>query len=356
MKIVKVNLFKFSLPLNKTLNMNGHLYKERNGLIIELIDSKQNGGYGEATPLPGLHFESVDSLIEQFKKIRPQIINLKAGYSSDNDFNLPECPPILNFAFEWAIIDLLSKEKKLCPAAILNEHFSTQIFINPILIGDIEKIEYQAKELKKLKPKSVKIKVGSRPLEDDIYLVKTVDDIFENMVNLRLDANRSWSLNQAVTFGHAVLSTNLEYIEEPIDNPVLLPEFYKKSGVQYALDETLSDSSVSKKNRMEGLAAFILKPAVLGSIKKIKHWIDLAKMENINCVFSNTFESGIGLWSNAHLAAAYTKGNVAHGLDTSSWLAGDLITPVFHSKNYKKVIIESEKFLVNKELLTPIDI
>ena len=80
MKIEKVNLFKFSIPLNSTLNMNGHLYNERNGLIVELIDSKQNRGYGEATPLPGLHFESIDYLIEQFRKVKSQILNLKAGY------------------------------------------------------------------------------------------------------------------------------------------------------------------------------------------------------------------------------------------------------------------------------------
>lgn len=357
MKIEEINLYKYTLPLNRSIIMKGHIHEERNGLIVEVVDSDNNVGYGEAAPLPGLHHESLDEIIYEFHKIKSSLLNIEVKNLNVFSMALPGYYPILHFAVEWAIIDLISKIKNVIPADILNPSFNKHITINPLLIGNFDNIVDHAKEIKKQKPQSVKIKVGSRPLEDDIYLVKIIDDIFENKVNLRLDANRSWSLNQAITFGHAILSTNLEYIEEPLDDPLLLETFYKKTGVQYALDETLSEYSSIKIPKMEGISAFIIKPSVIGSLRNIKSWVDLANRANIRCVFSNTFESGIGLWSNTCLAAAFSNEKVSHGLDTYSWLKADLIFPAFSAQNLTITLPDNpDYFTVNHKSLTPIDL
>lgn len=337
MKIEGIRLFSYALKLKKPLMMKNHLHKERVGLIVELMDDNQNFGYGEAAPFPGLHYESLATIIDQIQTLKPYLMNINLSNFDILNPDLPECSAILRFAIEWAIIDLLSKVKINSPAAVLNKNYERRVFINPILTGDIDSITEQAKVIKKFGPLSVKIKVGFRALEDDIFLVKEIDDIFENKVGLRLDANRSWSINQAVTFGLGVLSTNLEYIEEPLNDISLLEDFYKQTGILYALDETLTDNSISDADviNMKGIAAFIIKPSVIGSLKNITNWITQAEKKNIYCVFSNTFESGIGLWSNAHLAAAFSNKNVAHGLDTYSWFTNDLISPAFGSKNYK---------------------
>ena len=335
MKLNEINLYKYKLPLINPINMKGRLHNNREGLIVELKNSDGTKGYGEAAPFPGLHNESLADIIKQFQKIKPQLSSLTQDNFNIFSLEFPECSPILNFAIEWAIIDLISNEKEILPSAILNTKYNKQILTNPLLVGDYDSILKQAEEVKKRKPGSVKIKVGFRPLEDDIYLIKQIDEIFENKISLRLDANRSWSLNQAVTFGHAVLNTNLEYIEEPIDEPFSLHLFYKKTGIRYAIDESLLHESFLKTHNMNGLAAFIIKPSIIGSIKEIKKLVDIAAKKNIYCVFSNAFESGIGLWSNTYLAASFSNENISHGLETYNWLEKDLISPSFCSNNYK---------------------
>ena len=334
MKVHEINLYQYKLPLNNPINMKNHLHNYREGFIVELINSDGIKGYGEAAPFPGLHKESLAEILKQFQKIKPQLSKIIQDDFKIFSLEFPDCSPTLNFAIEWAFIDLISKKKEILPAAQLNAKFNTHVFTNPLLIGDFDSIIDQTKEIKKHKPHAVKIKVGSRPLEDDIYLVKQIDEIFENKISLRLDANRNWSLNQAVTFGHAVLSTNLEYIEEPIDDPFSLHKFYKQTGIRYAIDESLLHESFLKTHNMAGVAAFIIKPSEFGTLKNIKTLVDIAAKKNIYCVFSNTFESGIGLWSNTNLAAAFSNENVSHGLETYNWLESDLISPAFCSNNY----------------------
>ena len=53
------------------------------------------------------------------------------------------------------------------------------------------------------------------PVAEDVDLTRLVRAAIGDDVGLRLDANRSWSLEQAVEFGRAVGDTNIEYLEEP---------------------------------------------------------------------------------------------------------------------------------------------
>ena len=60
---------------------------------------------------------------------------------------------------------------------------------------------------------------GSTPLEDAARL-SAVRRAVGPGVGLRADANRGWALNDALTFGLGVLDADLEYVEEPVADPL----------------------------------------------------------------------------------------------------------------------------------------
>jgi O-succinylbenzoate synthase len=339
MKLKEINLYRYSIPLKKTINIKGYLQRERNGTIIEIVDEKNNKGYGEASPFPGLHSESVEKIIQQFKNLKSVLFNIDPGHFTIFSLDLPPCSNCLQFGIEWAIINLKARQRNENPAYVLNSNYLKTIRINPLLTGNYEEILAYALTLKMENPRAVKLKVGFRPLEDDIYLTKKLDEIFENKIPLRLDANRNWSLNQAVTFGHGVYGSNIEYIEEPLQNPLQLTEFYEKTGMEYALDETLSANTADHFESFKGISAFIIKPSVIGSLRKIKNLLDIADINKYTCIFSSTFESGVGLWAAAAMACAFSAPNSVHGLDTYKWLKNDIIEPPF----------SPEKFMVNPD-------
>lgn len=354
MKIQEINLYRYSIPLKKGIKMKGFLHNSREGCIVELIDEQGIKGYGEAAPFPGLHSESLDKIIQQFLYLKKAIYNIDLKKFNIFSLDLPPCSHALFFGIEWAIIELMSKRRQIAPSRMLNIKASDSIYLNPLLTGTYEEVIETARLLARKNPKSVKLKVGFRPLEDDIYLVKKIDDLFENKVMLRLDANRKWSLNQAVTFGQSVVSANIEYIEEPLENPLQLSEFYQKTGITFGLDESLSENIDEQIENFKGLSALVIKPSVIGPLRKIKSYVDMADKMKLSCVFSSTFESGIGLWAIANLACAFASPNSVHGLDTYQWMENDIIEPGFSSDAFKINIHAENNFSLNTSLLTKV--
>jgi len=353
MKLKKVSFYTYSLPLIHPLNMKGYLQWERQGLVVELTDELGNKGYGDAAPFSGLHQESLKDILDESTKISSHLYTLTVDdFSSQLEHVVS---PSLHFALDWAFVDLLSKNKDIVPAFYLNKNSQTEIVINALLAGESQEILESAKIIKDQNPPAVKVKVGGKLIEKDIILVQRINEIFEGRTKLRLDANRKWSLEQAKTFAKGIADTNIEFIEEPLNDPLNHKTFYENTGIRYALDETLTDCSYEDIKTMTGLAAFIIKPSVFGSIKLIRNWIDFAEILNVNIIFSSAFESSVGLWSIAQMAAAFSNKNVAHGLDTYRWLKQDIFVPPFRPLNFRLDLQQNPgPFSLKMQNLTPV--
>jgi O-succinylbenzoate synthase len=126
---------------------------------------------------------------------------------------------------------------------------------------------------------------------------------------IRLDCNRSWSLEQALEFACAFQPDDFAYLEEPIRSFEELQEFSLKTGFPLAADESMVDSPWEQ---IPTLKAGIVKPTVLGKIPRLPPHIDL--------VLSGAYESGIGT-----LHIATLPSHRAVGLDTYRYLTEDLL-------------------------------
>jgi isochorismate synthase/2-succinyl-5-enolpyruvyl-6-hydroxy-3-cyclohexene-1-carboxylate synthase/2-succinyl-6-hydroxy-2,4-cyclohexadiene-1-carboxylate synthase/O-succinylbenzoate synthase len=178
-------------------------------------------------------------------------------------------------------------------------------------------------------------------------------------VVLTADANRAWTLQQALCFavameeglassnaerrrissrssGGSSSSSVLAYVEEPTQDPRDMSTFYAETGIAVAVDESLdeglvgpqhvvlnpaaaeaglnpddssSSSSSSSRERLDlsdssGLVAVVIKPAVVGGFERawgLAHW---AQQEGLRVVISSSFESSVGLAALVQLAAA----------------------------------------------------
>ena len=167
---------------------------------------------------------------------------------------------------------------------------------------------------------------GSTPLEDAARL-SAVRRAVGPGVGLRADANRGWALNDALTFGLGVLDADLEYVEEPVADPLAdLAAFHCTTGVAVALDETVDelarggaregpgrrrDLCLSAAARLEpyleptfGVRAVVLKPTTLGGFENAALVAAAARARGVRAVVTAAFESSVGVEKCAHLAAA----------------------------------------------------
>jgi len=340
-KITGFDIYVFSLPFSKTFSLKGNLISKREGLLIRLTSLDGVAGFGEISPLPGFSRESLKEARQQVLSLRLEILNKYTVYGETLFRNTSHLFPSVRFGFETAVLNLLASHNLSFQNALVGnpdeaiirpptETFggdNKNIPIIGLLGGSIEDVVSEAQRMRKEGFRSFKLKVGSKNMAREIEKVRRVQDLLKNQGTLRLDANRFWKFEEALRFGKALKKKSIEYIEEPFKNiSTHLPrvtEFFKKTGIPVALDESLSGMNPKNFKPLKGLKAFILKPTILGGIEKTRRWIQRAKALKVQAVISSAFESGVGLSMLAQLAASFD--GLPAGLDTYKYFSKDLL-------------------------------
>lgn len=315
----------------------GQLYRVRSGSILELIDDEGILSYGEIAPWPGLNAESLTMTDEQVRKINENISNLSLDTTLGvwdflrkgmGDMTLL---PSVHFGLESALLNLLSIRKSIWPAEWLFPVFHFLIPVNALLV-DITDLEKRITTILEEGYHTLKVKVGVRSQSEEVATLMRIRQIDRDL-RVRLDANRAWSLQEAVSFGFRIDPEMIEYIEEPCRNYRDLSEFHRQTGLPIALDESLNSVPNWFDDAPQGLCALILKPEVLGGITKTLQIARLANQKGWKVVMSNAFLSGIGLGMIAQLAAGLSDATTAAGLDTFKSFDEDIIEPAFAVQN-----------------------
>lgn len=349
-KLTQLTLYKFRIILTEPIQISNKKLSYREGYILSLTDEKRNTGFGEIAPLPGLHKESIADCIEQLTTLKTlyldRLMPVDTGSTSPMSMDWlagESWAPSVRFGVEAAMLNLIARRQNRALCELLSDTYKTKVNLNALLYGDRENIIKRSKEALAANYRSLKLKVGRRSLEEDITLVNEVGRIIEGNATLRLDANRSWDLEQASRFAESVSGINIEYIEEPLKESDDIPRFFKLSNIPLALDETLSYITPEIYKIPTGVKALVLKPALIGTIARIKQYISLAFRNSIDVVISDTFQTGIGLAYSACLAASLITKDVPMGLDTYRWLSQDLLNKKFEAKEGYVDVIQTIK-------------
>jgi o-succinylbenzoate synthase len=322
---MRVQLFRYDLPLTRPIVLPERELERRRGFLLRIEDGDGYAAYGDAAPLPGFSVESEDDVIAAARILASKV----AGERAEVQYLLKlrsrlssALPASLYFAANWAFQCLIAHKQRKHPIHLVSVRPPETIYINGLLTGDAGSIASRARALREEGFRAAKLKVGRRPLDEDVERIVAARETLGPDVALRLDANRAWTLEEALTITKKVTGLNIEYVEEPLQSWQELPEFSEKSGLGYALDETLVEQSRIEEDASwkdlahvsEGAAAIVSKPTLLGSLFSLSR----------PCVISACFESGVGIAALVNFAAAYGDDTPA-GLDTYGWLAEDVL-------------------------------
>jgi len=329
-RIARVGIRSWDLPLARSLRVGGRTLERRAGVLVVLEDGEGHAGIGETAPLPGLHVESVEEAAAQLLKLAGEL----------EDAVIPEGCPALAGAFEiWlggrnlfpavrtgiegAVLTLLADRAGTDLPHLLATSPAERVRINALLNGDPAAVLDSAARLAKSGYTALKIKVGRRDAAEEAELVAAVRALVGPAIALRLDANRAWDLATARDFAERVAPAGIDYLEEPLRVASDLAAFVADSPVPVALDETLLGFSPQSPPPLRGVAALILKAAVLGGYERSLAWALLARRKGLAAVVSAAFPSAVGMALDIACAAALGD-ETAHGLGTSFAFAEDL--------------------------------
>jgi len=322
-----IEIFQYDLPLARPLNLKGNIITRRQGLVLKTGRGSRKVGYGEISPLPGFSVES-------FEQAKEALVTWARNFKSLQEHEAEAAldffirTPSVLFGVECATL-ALTRSAIRKPRMFKGER--TRIPVCGLIMGTGEEALAHAARLHSQGYEAVKLKVGRQAPAADAELVRRVRGVFPEPGLLRLDANRAWDVDSAVAFARAIDGCRIDYIEEPLANPHLLPDLAAHTRLPIALDESLAEGLQDDDafTDLQWAKAMILKPTILGGIAACEELACEAVEMGLQPVISSSFESGLGLGMLAHLAAALTEEEIPAGLDTYDWLAGDILEQRF---------------------------
>lgn len=329
MLLTAINLYQYHLPLSPSLPVATQRIDSRSGLVLQVnaqVADKALQAYAEIAPLSGLDVdanaitgfsrESLAQVQASLEAILPQL----CGQHVDQLLQYAEQSGYPSLAYGLSVLhakllgkfDAIRPQLATIPLVCLPKEATTHSASITVHIPTAEKVTQNA----------IKVKVAQASMEAEISFIHAIVNAYPQCT-LRLDANRGFSLAQAIDFAACLPLASIEYIEEPCQDPTDNVAFYQAIGIPYALDESLNAADYSF-TMQAGLSALILKPMLLGSLENIVALIDTANEHGVRCILSSSLESSLGIADLTYLAAILTPDEIP-GLDTLSAFGEDVI-------------------------------
>ncbi|KAI7758074.1 hypothetical protein M8C21_033587 [Ambrosia artemisiifolia] len=382
-KVSKLETFQYriqlSAPLTTTPVGNLHSKHYREGFVLTLYLEDGSTGIGEVAPL-GNDTENLLDVKEQLQFLTHVI------EGAPPDSLLPSVRCGLEMAILNAIaaaegstmLNLLhpNAPKEECSTKSLNVKICALIDSD----GTPEEVAYLAATLVDEGFTAIKLKVARRanPVEDAIVIQEIRKKIGFH-VQIRADANRKWSFDQALQFGSNVNDCALHYLvyqlaifQEPVNDEDDIIKFCEESGLPVALDETIDNLQENPlkllaRFKHSGIVAVVIKPSFVGGFEKAALIARWAQQQGKMAVVSAAFESGLALSAYVQFSCFLEMQNaelckimknepaspVAHGLGTYKWLKEDVTAEPFRIRRgavngfMEASVFDADRNLVN---------
>ena len=308
-------------------------WRERNGLFVELRFNSRLKGWGEASPLPGYSPDdlggaraALGGLTLNDLGIRDLLDAVKLDAIREavraTIQQIPETQPAARFALESALFDLLGRHRgQPLPALLASDSGADW---GPIAVADLSTDLLSEADSPAAEPDRkndvLKVKVGREgAFPEELTALTRLRELRPD-VELRLDANGAWSVDQALGYLDRLVRLGIRWIEEParVGSVDELSKLMARAALPIALDESLWQLSLSPATVAQlQPAALVLKPQVLGGNLRCLDVATAGYSTNTVAIASHTFDGPIAYRATQALALVLDRGQSQighHGL------------------------------------------
>lgn len=320
---------RFRLPLRQVLTTSRGQTRFRDGLLLSLSDGEHTG-FGEATPMPGWSTATVDSVAAALAAVAVavSVIDDPGDPRLAHVLDDLDRAPHARAALSGAIADLRAKRAGSTLAASLAPDPAPTVLVNAMVSAESpDEVARFCVAAVSAGFESIKIKVGVLSTSADLDRVAAARSAVGPEVELRIDANGSWSVDTAVGILERMATMGVSYCEEPADGIDSIAAVGARSDIPVAVDESArSVDDVARALATGSIDVVIVKPQVIGGPDLAIRAVRLTSEFGATAVVTSVVDGAIGVAHAVHVAAASGVG-MAHGLATSSLLSADIAPP-----------------------------
>ena len=294
---IRHRALRFRAPLRTSY---GEL-AQRELFELEIEDSDGIPGRGEAAPLEpydGVSSAHVEAALNAYRDVLSTGDGLPGGELLDACRSAVDTPQALA-AVDMALWDRAAKRAGRPVAALLSDDLLDVITVNATLgAEDRNAAAAEAAAAAAEGYGCVKLKVG---IGDDAGRVAAVRAALGPEIELRIDANGAWAVDEAVRTIEALSAAGLEFVEEPVHGLVALREVRERVAVRVAMDETAAEPGALASGAAD---AVCLKLGRCGGISGLLACATLVRASGAEPYIASTFDGPLGIAAALHAAAA----------------------------------------------------
>jgi L-Ala-D/L-Glu epimerase len=312
---VKLELERRTLRFARPLRTSYGEVAERELLAVSLTGEDDVSGFGEAAPLEsydGVSIERTEAALESYASVLAAADGLNGAQLVDACRRADDLPVALA-AIDLALWDRGGRISGKPIATLLTDTPAPSVAVNATIgATDRAGAAQEAAEAVAEGFRCVKLKVG---VGDDAARVAAVRAAVGPEVELRLDANGAWDVEQAVRAIDVLAPAGLELVEEPVHGLHAVREVRERVAVRVSIDETAAEHGALG----AGVAdAVCLKISRCGGIGGLIAAATLVRASGAEPYIASTFDGPLGIAAGVHVAAALaSRGPVPHcGLAT----------------------------------------
>jgi L-Ala-D/L-Glu epimerase len=278
---VKRTLLRLSIPFREPFVTRTGVVSARELVVLRLEAGDGTVGWGEAAP-----FEPYDGV-----PLERAIAALSGGGGRR--------PPQARAAEEIARLDLEARQEGRPLAEAVREALPVNMTLPG---GPPDEVAERAREGLRAGYACFKVKVG---LPQDVERVAAVRDAVGPWPAVRVDANRAWSVEQAVACIRALERYDVEFVEQPCRSLEDLRQVRGRVSTPIAADESVGSArGVRRAVEMEACDVVNVKLATAGGFKAAREALRLARAKGLGAFMSSTLDGPWGIAAALQLAAS----------------------------------------------------
>ncbi|WP_418282574.1 mandelate racemase/muconate lactonizing enzyme family protein [Halorubrum sp. DTA98] len=316
----------FSLRLSSPLRTARAEMLDREGFLVSVdptVDDVASAGLGEATPLPGW--------TESLSACEDALCGIGDAGPDALDAVDADATPAARHGLALALADADARDAGLSVAERLAEDAelpspAASVPVNATIgDGSVDAATRAAERAVDDGYRCLKVKVGARGLDADVERLRAVRRAVGPAVELRADANGSWSRSVARRALDRFRAVDPAYVEQPLPADDLdgLRRLRADSRVPVAVDESLAAYTVEEVLNADATDVLIVKPMALGGPDEALAAARRARAAGVEPIVTTTVDGVVARVGAVHVAAAIPDVG-ACGLATGSLLAADL--------------------------------
>ncbi|GAB2794642.1 dipeptide epimerase [Rhabdobacter roseus] len=309
MKITRVELFRYNIPLKAPVTIAIGTITEARNILVRIHTSDGLYGLGEGSPFWMIVGETQETCLATGADFARLLLGRSAtdleGTLAALDRYLPRHYTCKS-AFDMALYDLAAKYAHMPLYRYLGGEKHPIVTDETIYIGTPEAMAEDAVAIRQRGAEAIKVKLGTSA-QEDIRRVQAIREAIGPELPIRVDANQGWDYVSAVKVLRRIADWNVEYCEQPVKHWDLdnLARVRQNSPVPICADESLfTHIDALRLAKLEAVDYFNIKLSKSGGINNALKINAIAEAAGVPCMIGCMSESRLAITANAHLASA----------------------------------------------------